>query len=370
MSEPRSDREWVDFYAEQQGVYDAFAERLEALVEALLDESDLDYRWVISFSESPDALEGELDRARRQGRSYDLPLESPVRVAGVTVGIATTAELPELADLIRREFVVDPSGSLSIEEAGARDGQIEYPFPHYLVSLDERRVELGEWSRFAGLRMRIELQTELQSAWAGIDNDLPFYAVAAYPPEVRDLLARSTQRLSEVDADLDAAKRTVWRLDEEYGASIADGDLELPVNGVSLLAYLRESELVQSLVELGLDVGLEHDPDFEPGWQTIEQRLFWLLSRDDVNTLAELEAFLKQATPRARDTLAAIARAASDQGFVPWAYPQAVVEWLWLVLRRADAETVALLRYRDEIASALNTLIGNAVPEREQHADD
>jgi ppGpp synthetase/RelA/SpoT-type nucleotidyltranferase len=376
VNESRSDEEWADFYADQRGIYDAFVDRLEDLLETLLDEDDVEYGWVSSFSHSPDEFVYALNRARRAGQTFDNPLESPLRVAGVEVGVATLVPVPQIVDLIRREFVVDPAGSLSIEEATARTEQLArpdgsdglaYEFPHYLISLDERRLELAEWSRFAGVKVRIEVKTQLQDTWEGIDLDFPFFTAAAYPAEVRDLLARSALGLSAIDADLEEAKDAMSRLLAEYEEAVAAGDLQLPVNGVSLLAYTRTSELVRSLTELGEDVGLTPEPDDALGWAAIRD-LLWLLRSADVHTVAELEDFLKQATPRARDTLAEFVHVATDRGFTPWAGPDHILEWLWLVLRRADAGTISLLRYAEEIAYALNTLIGNPVPADEPEA--
>lgn len=364
MTEPRSDEGWADFYADQRLVYGAFVDNLEGLLETLLAEDEIEFGWVNSFSRSPDVFLGDLYRARRAGQVFDNPLESMLRLAGVTVMVETPTAVTDIAELVKREFAVDLAGSLSIEEAAARNerltGLVElaYECPHYLISLDERRLELAEWSRFAGLKVRIEVKTVLQDAWETIDLDLPFYAAASYPAEVRDILARSALGLSAVDANLAEAKDEISRLLAEYEESVAVGDLQLPVNGVSLLAYVRGSELVRSLTEVAEDVGLTPDPDYALGWADILD-LLWLLSRAELHTLAELEEFLKHATPRARDTLAALVHVATDRGFTPPAQPDLIIEWLWLVLHRADAETISLLRYIEEIAYALNTMIGN-----------
>jgi hypothetical protein len=371
VNEPLSDEEWIDVYADQRGLYDAFSDRLEDLLETLLDEEEIAYAWVLSFSVHPDSLEFALNKARRDRLPVDNPVDSRLRVAGVAIGIETQVEAAAFEELVTREFVVDPAGSLSIDEAAARNDRLRQPlgldtlayeYPYYLVALDERRLDLPEWSRFAGLKVRIELRTLLQDAWRGIDGELPFVVGSSYPAEVRDLLARSALALSAVDGDLAKAKETIERLLGEYDDAVAAGDLQLPVNGISLLAYLRTSELVRSLTDLGRQVGLAYDPEYSPGWQVVEQRPLWLLRRADVHTIAELEDFLQQATPRARETLGEFARVSIDRGFTPWSYPEAVVEWLWIVLNRADAETISLLRYHDAIAHALNTLIGNPVP--------
>lgn len=370
MNEQRSDQEWVDFYAEQRGIYRAFVDSLVDLVEVLLDDEDITYSWVISFSRNSDDLSETLNRARRNGERFDNPLESPLRVAGVSIGIGSSVHAPQISDLIEREFVVHPVGSLSVDEAAVRNErltspigsrELTYEFPHYLISLDERRLELPEWSRFAGLKVRLEVKTHVQDCWEDISDDLPFDAAQSYPAEVRDLLVRSAAGLAAIDVDLAEAQHALWRLLAEYDNAIAAGDLKVPVNGASLLAYVRTSELVRSLAELGQEVGLRHDLDYEPGWEAVERRLLWLLRRADVHTLAELEDFLKQATPRARDILAEFVRVATDRGFTPWALPESVVEWLWIVLHRTDTETISLLWYADEIVHALNTLIGNPV---------
>ena len=59
---------------------------------------------------------------------------------------------------------------------------------------------------------------------------------------------------------------------------------------------------------------------------------------------------------------------ATDEGYTPWTSREDLVVWLWLVFHRADAHTVALTYFRDELQHGLNTLIGNPVPAREQDA--
>jgi hypothetical protein len=62
--------------------------------------------------------------------------------------------------------------------------------------------------------------------------------------------------------------------------------------------------------------------------------------------------------------LADIAAATKERGFQPWALSDSIVEWLLLVLRRADAETVSLMRYFKPIEDGINAVIGNPVTRR------
>ncbi len=89
----------------------------------------------------------------------------------------------------------------------------------------------------------------------------------------------------------------------------------------------------------------------------------WLVRRTGFGTVGEVDAFLRQSAARAPDlfrSLVDLVRT-EEEDFVPWAARESVYEWFLLVLTRADAETVALTRYRRSLEDALNTLIGNRV---------
>ena len=121
-------------------------------------------------------------------------------------------------------------------------------------------------------------------------------------------------------------------------------------------------------MELAAELGFRHDPDDWPSWEDAEDGPLWLLRRDDVSSIAELDEFLRSTLPRARDTLARFLELVADEGYTPWTSREDLVVWLWLVFHRADAHTVALTYFRDELQHGLNTLIGNPVPAREQNA--
>ena len=365
-------------------VYDQFLEELEGLLETLLEASDIHFALVTSFSRPGhvtydwNRAEHEFNQAELAGKKAKRPLESSLRLAGVKVVVGTAESSAEIADLVSREFVVDAARSLSIEHAAERNARLAQPgrsdrltyeCPYYLISLDERRLELDEWSQFSGLEAWIEVRTELQDAWEDVvedellaDHPLPVQAAASwYPDDVRELVARSAHGLSLIDNDLAKAKHELERLHVEYQETIATDDLDLPLNVVSLSAYLKTSGLVRSLVELADDAGFASSSVDEAEWEDLDG-LLSLLRGADLDTIAELEDFLQRALPVADTTLAELERLATERGFTPSAQPNSIVEWLWLVTQRADAETVAGLRYQGGLEDALNTLLGNSVP--------
>lgn len=357
MSEPRSDAEWTDFYGERRGLYRAFVERLEHFVRSLLEDEGIWPELVFSWTMDESELRRVLGRARREGRPFDSPLDGAAGVAGVSVTLASAEQLAEAIDAIDRELAVDRAESRSLDDLAEQSGS-NYPYASLAVALDRRRAQLSEWAPYASLRATIEVKTVLQSGWERIDTALPFFWSESYPPEVADLLVDSVAALKRVDEDVVEARAALGRLFEEYEQAVEEGDLDLPLNPVSVAAYLGRAESIRSLVLLGGDVGLRVDEEYQPSWVALEQGVFWLV-REEIGTLGELDAFLERLHPRAEQILSDILRIAEESEFTPWALSDSIVEWLWLVDSMADAETVALLEYADALTDALNTLIGN-----------
>ena len=276
VNEPRSDEEWIDVYADQRGLYDAFADRLEDLLETLLDEEEIAYAWALSFSVAPDSA-----RVRRSTRRAATVTRSTTRSTadcgsrGVRIGIET--QVDACGDRGARRggsSSVDSAGSLSIDEAAARNDRLDRrsastrwrtSIRTTWSTLDERSLDLPEWSRFAGLKVRIELKTLLQDAWEASIEELPFVVGVVIPsrsPRPAGAIGPGlVWRSTPISPRPRRRSRASWR---EYDDAVAAGDLQLPVNGVSLLAYIRTSGARPvSLTESRTAVGSRYDPDYD-----------------------------------------------------------------------------------------------------------
>ncbi len=369
MSVPRSSGEWAEVYAEVQPTYQAFTERLDTLLETLLEDEGLSSWSVFSWSLSVDGFEEAIDRSRRAGRAIDDAFADLEDVAGVSIVVYTLGDAARVGELVERELAVEASPSDAEPEGGSALRAVgdvtafSYPFARYSVTLDENRAALAEWRPFAGLRAEIHVMTLMQYVWNEIDRDmLPYSWSRSYAPQTRAACSRVTTLLEDADEALEDAVRRSDEVVEEYADNLAAG-LDVDLNAPSLAAYLLASDSVAELIRLAEEAGMQHydEPAVLAPW-SLEQRLLWVLERHGISTLADLDRFLRDAADRAPGILGEIARLASDRGYVPFAVSESLVTWLVLVLHRAGAETVALTSYREELDYALNTLIGNAVP--------
>lgn len=351
----RSLEQWGDIYARQRPAIVAFVEKLEALFDELLD----DYAWMYTWADQRGTFVDRLFRARRASVAFENPLKELLGFAGLGVVVIDLDRASDAADTVERELDVNRDVSAIPGEPGSHQ-----PFRQYFVSIPSTWAALSEWRPYAGLWVNIDVQTLQQYAWDRVDADLPYYWHSSYPPEVQQQIAEYTSLAAAADEKLEKIWETMKRMRLEYELHMTQNALDVELNADSLGEYLTSSETVAELVRLGIAAGLEENEDYRPGRLSLEQTV-WLLRRNRVGTLQELDDFLQSSMSRAGDVLSELARLSTEAGLTPDALSESIVEWLVLVLRRADVETVSLVRFWSEIEDALNTLIGNPLRPRE-----
>lgn len=367
MTDARSPDDWGDAYAELKGTLAAFAERLEELLRSLLQDEGLDYVESFWSTMKTDSLVERIYVRGREGRPVDDPLAA-FDLAAVTITTRTKTDSESICALVDREFDVDVESSLSFAAAdasnkdlagGGQPGRVFYDYPRIVVALTDERRELPEWRRFDGLRAEIRVRTLLQGVWKQIDEQvLPYIWDSSYPDVVQEVVLRAATLVSEADDELVRISATTNEVESEYERALARGELDGRLDLSALYIYIRDSETIARLVSEAETAGMQHDPDAS----LVSERNLWLVRRCGFNSAQELDAFIQRMESRAPDVyrkLLELVQAEDD--FVPWAAPESVLEFLLLVLTRADADVVSLTRYRPSVENAINTLIGNRV---------
>jgi GTP pyrophosphokinase len=367
--------EWEGIYDGLHPTFTSFVDKLETLLGELLAEDDVSYAWTYTWAFGTHTVLERAYRARRLGKRVDDPLKLP-GFAGVGIVAHNAGRARRIAEIVEREFDVDQEASVLYAEVVAKQIELaspdnarrgeRYPFAQYFVSIPDARATLTEWAPYRGLRVNVDIQTLLQYTWERVEHDLPYHWERTYPTEVREQIARYVALIAAADEEYERIWTTIEDLREGYENELARGELDVELNAESLIAYLRVSDAVAALVQVGVDAGLQVDEDeFLPRPSSIEQSLLWVLKQSGIDSIRQLDEFIQSAATRAPHVLRDIARLSSEAGFLPWALPDSIVEWLVLVLRRADSETVSLVRYYDQIEDTVNTLIGNVVRSRE-----
>jgi uncharacterized tellurite resistance protein B-like protein len=368
--------EQVERYRALEPLYSAFSDRLYELLEKLLDDEEIPFGRSYSWTRGVSSFESALLRTLREGRDVGDRLDLVGDMAGVVFTGNTLDEAEAIAAVVERELDIDYAHSLPPAAARAANERdlhadppaLRYAHTTYFATPGESRLQLSEWRPYAGLYVEVHVPTVSQyAAWTIEMTHQPYYWPDSHPPPSREAFARVAALFASADEALASEEAARESVDARFSERVAAGDLDVPLDARALAVYLRESPVVAELVAIEKDVGMSPDEDaFEPTNTVLEQELLWLLRRNGISTLAELDAFLRDSAPRAPAIFGEIARLSSQRGFEQLAAYASAITYLLLVLNRADAETVELVEYAPEIEAALNTLIGNPVAPEQQ----
>ena len=111
MNEVRSPEDRGDAYAELEPIYDAFVERLDRLLQQLLEDEGLGYSYIFTWTTGVSALIDRVYRQARRGMPVHDAFSDIGDLAVVEILTHTKDESEPICELIEREFTVDASRS-------------------------------------------------------------------------------------------------------------------------------------------------------------------------------------------------------------------------------------------------------------------
>ena len=248
FTEPsKSPDQWADVYRDGMPTYEAFAHRIERLIEELLKKGP-DYVQVEARAKSVDSFVAKL--ARRPGKYLD-PLKDMHDLAGVRIICYYLSDVARVGSLIEDEFTVDSENSRSREERSDPD-RFGYESDHYVVSCSSDREALPEWNSYRGMRAEIQVRTVLQHAWAAIDHKLAYKRGSEVPNELRRQLSRVSALLEVGDEQFEAARSASERLDASYDARARAGN---SISRSTSHRYMPISPITMSCWDLPISAG-------------------------------------------------------------------------------------------------------------------
>lgn len=159
-------------------LYGAFAETIRTIIATVLDgqPSIPKPQQIHARAKSAPSLARKLkERGLERSQSLERELKD---LAGVRLIFYTNAhEQAFLGSLIINEnFHVDYDASKVHHPVGEpEDVNEQYRGIHYVITLNDERLKLPEYSRFAGLRCEIQIQTILNHAWSETAHDILYH---------------------------------------------------------------------------------------------------------------------------------------------------------------------------------------------------
>jgi len=197
-------KEFLSKYSKNYSTYNNFAVELKGIFEKILTMNAVHVAHIEARAKTIESLQGKLDK---KGKKYNSPSEI-TDLVGVRIVVYSLDDIDVTEKIIRREFSVDEVNSidkgkeLSVKEFG-------YLSKHFIISLNQEREHLTEYSKYVGLKAEVQVRTILQHAWAAIEHKLKYKSNIELPDEQK-------RELNSIAASLESNDKSFKRILDVY----------------------------------------------------------------------------------------------------------------------------------------------------------
>lgn len=242
-----SQEEITKWYNQYWNIYNSLGEEVRSLIKKLLDDK-IDYHTIVHRVKE---LKSVINKFKDKNYNEFTQLTD---FTGIRIITYTLSEIEEVCEIIEKEFKKIEKKSFIDELEDT--GKVGYLSIHYICQFRHDRIKLAEYSRYANMKFEIQVRTILQHAWAEIEHDR--YKFSGILP---DSIGRRFDLIAGTLELLDNELNTISKLLEDYSKNVSDRankkDLHIPINTVSLEAYLKEK--LKDIPEIHENFGRQED---------------------------------------------------------------------------------------------------------------
>lgn len=236
-----TDQQLLSAYDAFRPTYDAFVERLTALLEELLAVEGLR---LLSISGRVKDRDSVMRKIAAGGGKYESILDI-TDIAGLRVIAYFADDVDKIGRVVRREFDVIEQHSVD-KRAVLPAEQFGYLSLHEVIQLSSHRSAQFGNERFQSLRAEIQIRSVLQHAWAEIEHDLGYKAEVTLSRDIRREFARIASLLETADNAFIAIRD---ELVHERSAMLCRvrGEPALALDNESLHVFIEINEVLADL---------------------------------------------------------------------------------------------------------------------------
>ena len=155
----------LEEYRNNRSEYEDFNLIVFKILDSLLKNGNYKYH-ILYRTKTLDSLKEKIIRKNVEGKKYP-SLDQIDDLAGIRIIFYFEKDKKAFIDEIQKEL----SGSVLVKNKQKENG---YNATHLILSLGERRTELGEYKRFKGFRSEVQITSIFYHAWAEIEHDLVY----------------------------------------------------------------------------------------------------------------------------------------------------------------------------------------------------
>ena len=284
------------FYVENYTLYGEFSDRIQNLVQNLIERDDIEIYKIEAITKTPEEL--------LKGMSGRVSPSSFGDVSDFVI-VRALLRFPEdvgkVERIISEEFTIDTKRSTpgSTLDDPFRFG---YPAAYYTLSLSEKRSALREWAKYKGLLFQLDIRTMLQEVWAAVLPKVNVNVDSVTKRKMERKLIRIAALLEEADegflslyeASKNAFPVPVQDEDKAYirkGASVIDASRVYSMEEFYDW-FAERPEILDKWGKAALQTGF---PIFIPSPEHLRasfESLYAVFKAAEIDTLGEVTSFI------------------------------------------------------------------------------
>ena len=190
----------ADFNSRKE-MFMLFCAKTKSLIEECLEDAQIHYQ----------SVQARVKTLRKLREKYSNPekrykrLDDITDLAGLRIITYYGDEVDQAAEIIKREFDIDPQRS--IDKRNSNPDRFGYHAINYVCSHSAKRLADVEYRRFSGICCEIQITSVLSHAWAEIEHEW-YDRRDTYPPDIKRRLLRMAALLEVAESEfLDIRKK-------------------------------------------------------------------------------------------------------------------------------------------------------------------
>jgi len=231
----------LDQFEKQKDLYDDFRQKSESLVKELLIVNNLHFHLITSRLKIKEKIEEKIKiKEEKYGDLSDI-----TDVAGIRIITYFEDEVDRIANIIEKEFIVDKDNS--IDKRKLEIDRFGYKSLHYVVSINDKRIQLIEYTRFKNLKIEIQIRSILQHAWAEIEHDIGYKGEILIPQALRRVFHRVAALLETTDIEFVNIKNKLETYKIEVEKQLKGEELDIKIDKVSITSFITNDPIVKKI---------------------------------------------------------------------------------------------------------------------------
>ena len=239
-------------YNQALPVYDLVAKEAAETLENLRCDPTVKIHSISHRIKSKDSFSKKLGRPDRIYKK----LNDVTDIVGFRIITYFEDGIDDAAQFVEKHFSLDLRKSEDKRLKSSLD-QFGYRSLHYVCRPTISFFDEHELAFDPDLCFEIQIRTILEHAWAEIEHDLGYKSPLGVPASIRRRFSRLSGLLELADQEFVAIKESLMTYEAEAAKKITEATDDLPIDSVTLKAFLDEGETTQTEVRIAQELGVE-----------------------------------------------------------------------------------------------------------------